>query len=239
MEKGNEETTSGNADLGEVLAAAFRLLADEAPTVGTPTVQSRSRLRILQVGVRPLDAQHLHTVIVALKNRTQLQMLYHGRNRDQTTERIVSPQRLVCYRGNWYLDTWCHLRQDLRHFALDRLHPVAVLEQPAREIDDATLDAHFASAYGIFSGRPLATAVLRFSSAIAGWVADEVWHPQQTGRVLRDGSYELSLPYSDERELIMDLLRYGPDVEVMEPESLRHRVAQLAARTAAQYRRRR
>lgn len=236
--KNEENTISGDAALGDALAAAFRLLTDEAPAVGAPAVQSHSRLRILQVGVRPLDAQPLHTVTLALKNRKQLQMLYHGRNRDQTTERTVSPQRLVCYRGNWYLDTWCHLREDLRHFALDRLHPVAVLEQPAREIDDVTLDAHFASAYGIFSGQPLATAVLLFSSAIAGWVADELWHPQQAGRVLRDGSYELRIPYSDERELIMDLLRYGPDVEVIEPEALRHRVAQLAARTAAQYRRR-
>lgn len=237
MEK-EENASASESEMGDVLAAAFRMLAEEVPAVGAPVVQSRSRLRILQVGVRPLDPRTLQTVVVALKNRKRLRILYHGRNRDLTTERTVSPQRLVCYRGNWYLDTWCHLREGLRHFALDRLHPLAVLDEAALDIDDAQLDAHFASAYGIFSGQARETAVLRFSSAIAGWVADEVWHPQQTGEVRRDGSFELRIPYSDERELIMDVLRYGPDVEVVAPESLRHRVAQLAARTAAQYRRR-
>ena len=29
------------------------------------------------------------------------------------------------------------------------------------------------------------------------------------------------MPYSDDRELVMDILKYGPDVEVLEPEALR------------------
>ena len=41
----------------------------------------------------------------------------------------------------------------------------------------------------------------------------------------------LSIPYSEDRELVMDILRHGADVEVLEPEALRHRVrdALLAA----------
>ena len=54
----------------------------------------------------------------------------------------------------------------------------------------------------------------------ARWVADEQWHPQQQGSVLSDGSYELRIPYSDPRELIMDILKYGPDVEVIAPSNL-------------------
>jgi proteasome accessory factor C len=63
-------------------------------------------------------------------------------------------------------------------------------------------------------------AVLRFTKERARWVAEEVWHPQQEGKRLEDGRYELRIPYRDSRELVMDILRHGPDVVVMEPASL-------------------
>jgi predicted DNA-binding transcriptional regulator YafY len=47
-----------------------------------------------------------------------------------------------------------------------------------------------------------------------------VWHPEQLGKHLEDGSYELRIPYRDQRELVMDILRHGPHVLVIEPQSL-------------------
>ncbi len=194
------------------------------------------RVRIIHTAMRPVDPNHFRHVAQALFQRKKIRILYHGRRRDETTERVVSPQRLVHYRSGWYLDTWCHLRNGLRHFALDRLHPIENLDDPAEEVAESDLDQHFAAAYGMFSGKPNATAVLRFSPSAARWVADECWHPLQKGEVLKDGSYELRVPFSDPQELIMDIMKYGPDVEVMAPDELRHRIAQRAARTAAQYR---
>ena len=78
-----------------------------------------------------------------------------------------------------------------------------------------------ASSYGIFSGQPKAWATIRFSSHAARWVADEHWHSQQQGEWLPDGRYELSVPYSNSRELLMDVLKYGPDAEVVAPVPLR------------------
>ena len=51
--------------------------------------------------------------------------------------------------------------------------------------------------------------------------ADEHWHSQQQGTWLPDGRYELRVPYSNSRELLMDVLKYGPDAEVVAPLSLR------------------
>src|SRR3546814_10458132 len=75
--------------------------------------------------------------------------------------------------------------------------------------------------YGIFAGKPKAWATLRFSAHAARWVADEHWHSQQKGEWLPDGRYELKLPYSNSKELLMDVLKYGPDAEVVAPLSLR------------------
>jgi len=63
-------------------------------------------------------------------------------------------------------------------------------------------------------------------------VADEEWHPQQRGHHEPDGSRVLEPPYSDERELVMDVPRYGEGVEVLAPRSLREIVAAALARAA-------
>jgi predicted DNA-binding transcriptional regulator YafY len=57
----------------------------------------------------------------------------------------------------------------------------------------------------------------------------EEWHPKQKSEVLPDGSYVLQVPYSDDRELAMEILKYGPEVEVLEPDTLRARIAERLA----------
>jgi predicted DNA-binding transcriptional regulator YafY len=78
-------------------------------------------------------------------------------------------------------------------------------------------------------------AVLRFTKARARWVAEEVWHPEQEGRRLGDGSHELKIPCRDSRELVMDILRHGPNVIVVEPASLVEEVKKQMSETLRRY----
>jgi len=182
------------------------------------------RVRILRMAGRDTSGEHFQTVAGALLQRQRLHIRYHNRSNNKETQREISPQRLTHYRDNWYLDAWCHQRNGLRSFAVDRLLEAKVLEKRAEDIAEKELDAHFASSYGIFAGKPKHTAILRFTHERARWVAEEQWHPQQKGLMQADGSYELSFPYADPRELVMDILKHGTEVEVMEPESLRELV---------------
>jgi predicted DNA-binding transcriptional regulator YafY len=201
--------------------------------LGHPEISRR--IRILQMAARLTHLEHFQKIATAVLQRRKLHILYHGRARDKTTERDVSPQRLVYYRDNWYLDAWCHLRKGLRSFALDRMHPVYIHDAPAKEIDDAALNAHYTTAYGIFAGEPTETAVLLFSPSAARWVADEHWHPRQVGTVLPDGGYELRVPYNNPTELVMDILKYGTEVKVIAPADLQQMVARKLREAAEQY----
>jgi predicted DNA-binding transcriptional regulator YafY len=174
-------------------------------------------------------------ISLALLGRRQVFIRHLRRGDGDVTERVVSPQRLVHYRYNWYLDAWCHVRRDLRTFAVDAILHARVEGAPAREVEDAELDRVLGAGYGIFAGARTETAVLRFTPESARWVADEVWHSRQVGRIEADGSYVLELPYSREPELVMDLLRHGAGVEVLAPPSLRARVAEELAAAASQY----
>jgi predicted DNA-binding transcriptional regulator YafY len=79
--------------------------------------------------------------------------------------------------------------------------------------------------------------VLRFTREGARWVADEKWHPQQEGKWLADGRYELRIPYREPRELVMDVMRQGKNVEVIEPAELREQVRRELEQAIAQYQR--
>ena len=196
----------------------------------------QKRIRILGMAGRAMILDHFAVVASALLRRKRLLIAYYVRGRDELTEREISPQRLIHYRENWYLDAWCHLRNELRSFAVDAIRRAEIVDTAARNIPEKTLEQVLGAGYGIFSGRKVENARLLFSAERARWVANERWHPRQKGQLLADGSYLLELPYSDHRELVMDILKFGPDVEVLGPPSLRIRVAERLNRAIECYR---
>jgi len=193
------------------------------------------RIRILQIAARPVSSHHFQTVCSALLARLRLRLRYYSRTRNQETERIVSPQRLVHYRDNWYLDAWCHSREGLRSFALDAMLDASPEKEVAIQIPDEQLDRELGAGYGIFSGDLVRTAVLRFTPEMARWVSRERWHRLQEGSFGADGSYTLKVPYSAERELVMDIMRFGPEVEVLGPPELRESVSAALRKALAAY----
>lgn len=194
------------------------------------------RVRLLAMAKRRVEPRFFAEVSRGLLNRKQMKITAWNRGRDDMLTRTVSPQRLVHYRDNWYLDAHCHLRGALRCFSLDTLRAVTVLDTAAQDVPEAQLDAHFSGSYGIFAGGIKAWAVLRFSPERARWVEPECWHRQQQGEHLPDGGYRLRVPYADERELLMDILRHGAHVEVEAPPPLREQVRIEAEKLASLYR---
>src|SRR5438067_10439005 len=193
------------------------------------------RIRIFQPERRAGDPKHFGIAATAVLRRAKLWIRHFNRTRGEETEREVSPQRLVHYRDNWYLDAWCHLRNDLRSFAVDAIRDARLLDAKAKQVPDAELDEHLGAGYGIFAGRKVQTARLRFTPQAARWVAAQNWHPSQRSRTDEDGSYLLELPYAEAPELVMEILKYGADVEVLGPPELRERVAQALAQAARRY----
>ncbi|MBA4741140.1 MAG: YafY family transcriptional regulator [Azoarcus sp.] len=217
-----------NLDPGGILAPHVQpLMARLNALLGTAddaAEEVRRRVLIVGIGKRTMKLDHFEHIGSALLRRKRLSMRYYARGTDEETEREISPQRLVHYRENWYLDAWCHLRRDVRNFAVDSIRQVRVLERPAREVSGKTLDTVLGPGYGIFSGRKLQIATLRFTPERARWVAAEHWHPKQRGHFDEHGHYLLEFPYADHRELLMDILKHGRHCEVVGPEELRDAV---------------
>ena len=193
------------------------------------------RIRILSAAARHYAPQHFQHIAAALMERRRLCIEYVARSKGDASQREISPQRLTHYRDNWYLDAWCHLRDELRSFAVDAIKTVKTLDGAACDIPEARLDAALGAGYGIFAGAQVQWATLVFTPERARWVAAEHWHPEQQGSFLDDGRYQLRLPYSNDPELIMDVLKYGPDCQVVSPAGLREKVVALLKAAVGRY----
>ena len=167
-----------NEELAPLKTLLRKLVGDAQSSEG----EMARRIRILQVASRPVQAEHFQTVCVGLLERNRLDLTYYSRTRDEESRRVVSSQRLVHYRDNWYMDAWCHARHALRSFALDAIRDVRITSEPALEMPDEDLDRELGAGYGIFAGGTVHTAVLRFSP--------ERWRagfPEKSGtRIKRD-----------------------------------------------------
>lgn len=203
--------------------------------VGLDPSELRSRIRLTPLAQRRRESKTLGAVTEALLNRRRLHFTYRSRSHDRKSERYVSPQRLVRYRDNWFLDAWCHSRKAVRTFALDRIGQAKAVDEPCREVPTEKLEQLTDESYGIFAGPPRHQAILRFSGFAARWVADETWHVDQKGQWLLDGRYELEVPYADHRELLMDVQRFGPEVEVVGPAKLRRLMIERLDRARGLY----
>jgi predicted DNA-binding transcriptional regulator YafY len=190
----------------------------------TPAKELRKRLKVFGMSARKGSIENFEEIGNALLTRKRLCITYYARGKDETTEREISPQRLIFYRDNWYLDAYCHLRKDLRSFAVDCISKAIITNAKADEVTEKQLHEHFAESYGIFSGKANQRAKLKFSSEKARWVSTESWHGQQIGAFDKEGNYLLEFDYNQDPELVMDILKYGSGVEVLAPTILRKRV---------------
>jgi len=221
--------------LGPKLKPLQQRLDDMLTGQGLSAETLSQRVRLVHAGKRRLKLKSFELVAKATLERKQIKIHHFNRQSGKTVERIISPQQLVHYRDNWYVDAWCHLRKEVRSFAVDAITEGEQLDVDAKELDADQLRASMQSGYGIFGGAVKGWAKLKFTPERARWVKHEEWHPDQKGHEELDDSYVLEIPYSDERELVGDILRHGSDVEVLTPTSVRTITAKIIGEMQRQY----
>jgi len=184
----------------------------------------RKRIKVIGMGSRKNSIENFSEIGAALLKRNRLQITYYSKSKDENTVREISPQRLIYYRENWYLDAYCHLRDDLRSFSVDGIQSAVLTNKKAQDVSEKECQEHFAQSYGIFSGKATQKAKLRFTPEHARWVSSEHWHGQQVGNFDKEGYYNLEFDYNQDPELVMDILKHGSGVEVISPASLKNKV---------------
>jgi predicted DNA-binding transcriptional regulator YafY len=201
----------------------------------TTAKELRKRIKVLGMGSRKSMIENFSEIGAALLKRNRLDIEYYSKGKNEVTQREISPQRLIFYRENWYLDAYCHMRKELRSFAVDGIRKAVLTNKKAEEISEKQCQEHFAESYGIFSGKATQRAKLRFTPEHARWVLTENWHGQQVGSFDKDGYFILEFDYNQDPELIMDIMKHGSGVEVLAPATLKNRVKEELKKTIVNY----
>ncbi len=161
------------------------------------------------------------------KHRT-VEMRYYSASRDLTSRRKVDPYHLWYAAGALYLIGHCHLRRELRMFAVDRIRSLTVTNHPCQMPLGFDVEQYVQNALVVIPGKPIEVE-LRFDRKTSAWAKDRIWHPSQKATLGKDGCLNLVLRVAETPELAGWVLSFGAGIRVRRPDSLREHVASMAA----------
>jgi predicted DNA-binding transcriptional regulator YafY len=172
----------------------------------------------------------------------QVWLEYHAASRGGAiSQRAIDPYAIVPYGKSWHLIGYCHLREAIRLFKLDRVRQARLLDATFPWPADFDLTRYLNDGWGLMRGLDglPEEVTLRFRSPSATFVAEETWHSSQQLEWQASGSLLFRVTVVVTPELRRWVFRYGRDVEVLAPEHLRiwmadeaHGVMEQASATA-------
>lgn len=161
-----------------------------------------------------------------------VQIRYRGPD-GRETERRVDPYRILVFGSVAYLFGWCHARTDFRQFRLDRIQGLDVVEETFRRLPETEVDRFVDALMGPWGDGGPCTVRVRFSAWVAQWVRGQRWHASQIDHELPDDRLEFELTVSGTRQIAWNVLSYGGEAEVVEPEALRRQVREMGEKIIA------
>lgn len=221
------------------LLVALRMLA-EMPGIGGRDAIERALAKIetaagdladAPVAVRiPGDADRLATIRAAVERRHALRMTYYTATRDETTERVVDPMRVLLVDGRAYLEAWCRQAEAVRMFRVDRidgfteLDETATLPRQARAKDLRD---------GVFRASPDQPVITLQVGRGGRWITE--YYPCESVAHADPEHWVVSLRVSDLTWARRFVLGLGSDVVVVSPPELAEAVRAETNQTLLAY----
>jgi predicted DNA-binding transcriptional regulator YafY len=196
------------------------------------TLQERIHLIAVDSSSNPAQSGLLQQVRRALMEHVTVRFRYTARHRstsassepEETTIREVDPYALVHLSNAWYMSGYCHMRQGIRNFRLDRIDDLELLAhsfQPPENVSKM-LPEHQRTRSTNMKVRVL------FDAEIARWVRENRSFYMVSEEETAEGLL-VTLQIRQESEILNWLLSWGSHVRVLEPEALRQRLFEEAS----------
>jgi predicted DNA-binding transcriptional regulator YafY len=131
--------------------------------------------------------------------------------------------------GGLYLIAYCHLRRDVRMFAVERIRSISLTDHPCQLPLGFDIEAYVRDALVVMRGKRIEVELV-FAKEAAVWVKDKVWHESQETTELKDGRLRMTLRVADTSELVGWILSFGSQVQIVRPQTLREKVWEEARR---------
>jgi predicted DNA-binding transcriptional regulator YafY len=207
----------------EELRTAIDRLSERLPQQTWVDLQTLANDRILfRSGTENnLNPEVWHRLEEACRQQKSVQMTYYTASRDATSDRKFDPYLLHIYRGtNPYVIGYCHARQGIRWFRVDRIQALTLLAEPF--VRDLAFDAkaHLEMIFQHEVGSQDYEVEIWFERTTAPYIRERRWHPSQTLIEEPDGSVTLGMKVRGLNDLKRWVLGYGKGAIVRRPQEL-------------------
>lgn len=174
--------------------------------------------------LRDINKEYFDKLEKAIREKLIVEIKYHTMHSDITSSRKIDPLHLKNFKGDWYLIAYCHLKNDVRVFALSRIEKLILKEYNYKEHNEINLDEILHSSFGIYLDRKKCNIKIKFSPYQSRWIKEKIWHKTQKIKELKDGSIILSMKLNSKEEIKRWILQYGKEAEVLSPKTLREEI---------------
>jgi len=191
------------------------------------SIENRDIEKILSISFQPIKIKKdiidlFDKLFDSIKNRKMVWIKYYTISKDEISEREIDPYHLFNFEGVWYLVAYCHKRDEVRDFALDRIIDIKVLNERFNIIEGFNIKDYMRKSFRIFKGGD-EEITLHFDVYQARWIRERIWHESQILEEKEDGSLILKIKGNRE-EIKRWIIGYGSHVKVIEPESFKDEI---------------
>jgi predicted DNA-binding transcriptional regulator YafY len=188
--------------------------------------------QILHVGLKPYKEyskfkEIINRVNEATQKKKSIDIVYYTMSRKKESKRKVDPYRIWFFNGTFYLIGKCHLRGEVRIFALDRIKILHLTKDSFVIPEDFNLDDFMRPSFGVFQGEPIKVKIW-FHTDVAGYIKEKIWHESQEIHPQDDGSIIFEAEVAGTEEIRFWIMSWGSKAEILEPESLRDEIREEA-----------
>ncbi|PKR80355.1 hypothetical protein CW751_09775 [Brumimicrobium salinarum] len=168
--------------------------------------------------------EYLQPLLLAIQNQHVAYFTYESFITQIKKQRKVTPLLLKEYNNRWYLISYDSVKEGVITYALDRISNLEIVEQTGEKPIDFQADRFFKHAIGITaSANSRPEKIVFIASNIAGkYIKSQPFHASQQVTEENDLETKFELFALVSEELIRELLSYGGDIQVLQPEGLRN-----------------
>ncbi|MFZ5573013.1 MAG: helix-turn-helix transcriptional regulator [Thermodesulfobacteriota bacterium] len=214
----------------DALDSLFRKIEATLPPEMVASLGHLDRHYHMATRPRASYAKHreiLNRINDCLIHRKCIDIMYHTMSRNAETKRTVSPYHVWFFNGTFYLIGHCHLRREVRMFAIDRIKLLAPTEECFEIPDEFDLAEFMRNSFGVFQGQPVNVRIW-FAPEVSGFIKEKQWHASQKIRQNKDGSVIFEARVAGIDEIKFWVMSWGGKARVLAPESLRESVQREA-----------
>jgi predicted DNA-binding transcriptional regulator YafY len=212
--------------LASALTPHMRQFLDQLPRVIATKGDARKR-------EDPRQQQTIARALDATLHLRQATITYYSKSSDRTKAYLIHPYRLAYAQGGLYLLAYVPEYGEVRTFAVERIHDIALLDERFAPIEELP-DAAFPHSLGVHSGPPERIEIA-FEPPAADYVRAREWHPTQRVSDADAGGIRLTLDVCVDRALTSWILSFGPFARVVAPERLAREIAGQFEEALARY----